>query len=169
MTGRWAPPSGGDVSLLPAGRQWDMVCAPAAVGPWVTAHGRAGAMIRGDAGCAWLVPPGATAGCRRPFAELAQYVTVAATGHALIPHAGRACGPGPHWVHPPRGPRAWMSTACLLADDLLIATELLYGPLPLPEPCPVCAAAVYARTAEWAPDPAAPAGMWRAVHPACAP
>ncbi|WP_217189444.1 hypothetical protein [Streptomyces buecherae] len=143
----WAPPPGDDVSLLPAGRQWAMVCAPTALGEWVTTYGCSGAMIAGPAGSAWLIPPEDTSGWRRMHQPIARHVDVIARGHALVPHAGRTRGPGPHWVHPPGIPHGWLTAVPLLYSDLAIAAELHYGPAPPTAPClcggrghPACAA-----------------------------
>ena len=99
MTADWSPPCGTDIRLVPAGRWWDAVKVPRAVGDFALKLLAldTGAVIE-DAFSAhlyWLVPVDSATGWRLP------YVTVlGAACYLAVPPGHRTEGLGVHWRVP---------------------------------------------------------------------
>ena len=121
----WTPPTGTDVCLVPAGRWWDAVKVPTAVGETVLtllAHDT-GAVVEDPFGAHlyWLVPPGSAAHWRLP------YVTVLGVAcYLAVPPGHRVGGLGVRW-RVPCEPGHTLTDPGYLREALEAAVEVLSG------------------------------------------
>ncbi|MDX3227488.1 hypothetical protein [Streptomyces sp. ME19-01-6] len=126
--GSWAPPSGRNAQLQPAGESWDAVRVPRFIGKQALEllGGDVGAVIENpfDGVLFWLIAPGAAAAwdmSRLPGVEV-----WGATAYIEVPPVGCRRGPGVRWRVPPRD-RHLTDPAPLFAA-LQTATREALGP-----------------------------------------
>ncbi|MFJ7046555.1 hypothetical protein CTU88_26565 [Streptomyces sp. JV178] len=130
MTVSWAPrwmcSYSPEVRTVPAGRWWNAVRVPVALGaPALTALGDAtGAVIKDGFGgiMYWLVPPGDGADWR-----MAGVQVLGAGCHVAVPPLRRTSGPGLYWRVPLSHDRYWTDTTRLGAA--LTSTAQFPAPL----------------------------------------
>ncbi|MET8182299.1 hypothetical protein [Streptomyces sp. NPDC005336] len=125
----WTPPNTHSVQLLPAGKWWDAVRVPRALGEHaLRLLGEAtGAVIDDplDKRLAWLIEPGTADQWDMswlPTVELRD-----TTAYIDVPPLGRTIGPGVHWRVPITYDR-YLTEPTVLYTVLRMATQAALGP-----------------------------------------
>ncbi|MDW6061189.1 hypothetical protein SAZ11_28145 [Streptomyces sp. FXJ1.4098] len=127
--GSWAPPSGRNAQLQPAGESWDVVRVPRFIGEQALEllGDDVGAVIENpfDGVLCWLIAPGAAAAW--DMSQLPSIQVWGATAYIEVPSVDCRKGPGVRWCVPPRHARHLTDPTALLAA-LKIATSAALGP-----------------------------------------
>ncbi|MFF7652838.1 hypothetical protein ACFZCY_23960 [Streptomyces sp. NPDC007983] len=119
---RWTPPSGHELTVLPAGRWWDAVRAAEPVGE------RALKLLGADSGAViqdrygplyWLVRPGTADGWEVRHVRVLG-LSASTASYLGVPPAQRTTRPGTHW-RVPVGPDRYLTDAARLRGALVAA------------------------------------------------